>query len=154
MKTKRVTSKGDIALSIVQMRYLRDLGIDTSDASMCWVRDPNEGTYQLFIHDEYCHEVRSLAPEPAYTLEDILLKFRGQLDYNTEIAELKPLLDIDEEENEKCPWTYEPDHKIGTGKIIIGFGKSPLDAAYKGILRLFSEQLIDKLLDRNEKESI
>lgn len=63
-----------IALTPKQMEELKSLGLDCSDASMCWCQDPNEDEYRLFIHDEYCYEAACLHPVPAYTLEDILMK--------------------------------------------------------------------------------
>lgn len=68
--------KPQIALSPEQMKELKSLGLDCSDASMCWCKEPNENKYRLFIHDEYCYEAACLKPIPAYTLEDILIKLR------------------------------------------------------------------------------
>lgn len=60
-----------ICLSIDQMRQLKELGVETKDASMCWVRDP-EGKYTLSIHDEYCYEMSFMNPVPAFTLQDMI----------------------------------------------------------------------------------
>lgn len=64
MKSKQV-------LSIEQMQHLQELGMDTSNASMCWVKD-TEGNQHLSVHDEYCYEANFMNPVPAYTLQDIL----------------------------------------------------------------------------------
>lgn len=58
-------------LSIEQMQQLKELGVDTSKASMCWVRDA-EGNRTIEIHDEYCYEMSFLNPVPAFTLQDML----------------------------------------------------------------------------------
>ena len=61
-----------IALSIEQMKHLVSLGIDTSNASLCWVKEPNSGERSLGIHDEYCYEMGCLEPIPAFTLQDLI----------------------------------------------------------------------------------
>lgn len=66
--------KPQIALSPAEMAELQLLGLDCSDASMCWCKEPNENKYRLFIHDEYCYEAACLHPIPAYTLEDMICK--------------------------------------------------------------------------------
>lgn len=63
-----------IALSIEQMNHLKELGVDTSDASLCWIKEPNADNYSLSVHDEACYEMSCLHPVPAYTLQDILEK--------------------------------------------------------------------------------
>lgn len=63
--------KKKICLSIDQMQKLKELGVETKDASMCWVRDP-EGNYSLSLHDEYCYEMSFMNPVPAFTFEDML----------------------------------------------------------------------------------
>ena len=53
------------------MRHLKELGLNTSNASMCWVKD-TEGNQRLSVHDEYCYEANFMNPVPAYTLQDVL----------------------------------------------------------------------------------
>ena len=53
------------------MQHLQELGLDTSDASMCWIKD-TEGNRHLSVHDEYCYEASFMDPIPAYTLQDVL----------------------------------------------------------------------------------
>lgn len=67
-----------ICLSIEQMQKLKDLGIDTKDASLCWVCD-SEGNYSLSLHDEYCYEMAFMNPVPAFTLQDMLEKIPSRL---------------------------------------------------------------------------
>ena len=58
-------------LDVQQMQHLQELGLDTSDASMCWIKD-TEGNRHLSVHDEYCYEASFMDPIPAYTLQDVL----------------------------------------------------------------------------------
>ena len=63
----------DQVLSVSQMSHLRDLGVDTSKASMCWLREPNNHTQcEVFIHDDDCYEMSCLDPVPTFTLQDLL----------------------------------------------------------------------------------
>lgn len=76
MKSKQV-------LSIEQMRYLQELGLDTGDASMYWARvshgsriyDNSKGKWFLSLQKEFqtCGFI-SYETLPAYTLQDILDK--------------------------------------------------------------------------------
>lgn len=76
MKSKQV-------LSIEQMRYLQELGLDTGDASMYWARvshgsriyDNSKGKWFLSLQKEFqtCGFV-SYETLPAYTLQDIMQK--------------------------------------------------------------------------------
>lgn len=61
----------DQVLSIEQMKHLYELGVDTSNASMCWVNDP-EGNRMIEVHDEFCYEMSCLDPVPTFTLQDML----------------------------------------------------------------------------------
>ena len=64
MKSKQV-------LDVQQMQHLQELGLDTSNASMCWIKD-TEGNRHLSVHDEYCYEASFMNPIPTYTLQDVL----------------------------------------------------------------------------------
>ena len=58
-----------------QMEHLCELGIDTTQATMCWIkRHDDDGTSKdiLCMHDEFCYEFSSLDPKPAFTLQDII----------------------------------------------------------------------------------
>ena len=59
-------------LSREQMKYLQELGVDTSDASMCWVseEDTDEGEWKLCIPNHF------LLPYniPTYTIGDLIEK--------------------------------------------------------------------------------
>ena len=58
-------------LDVQQMQHLQELGLDTSNASMCWIKDM-EGNQHLSVHDEYCYEASFMSPILAYTLQDVL----------------------------------------------------------------------------------
>lgn len=58
--------------TIEQSRRLLELGVPAERASMCWVKDSNEGEYSLCLHDEFCYEVAALEPVPAFTVADLL----------------------------------------------------------------------------------
>lgn len=129
--------KSEIALSIENMKLLEELGFDTSDASMCWCKDPNGKTYQLFLHNEFCYEASCLDPVPAYTLEDIMLKFPGQLSYNPEIAaNQEKYLDESSEDNLTKEYKYAPWVWVYEINEIwqFSYGFTPMEAAFKGIL--------------------
>lgn len=67
-----------ICLSINQMQVLKGLGVETKDASLCWVRDP-EGNYYLSLHDESCYEMAFMNPVPAFTLQDMIDVMPGRI---------------------------------------------------------------------------
>lgn len=58
------------------MKSLIQLGLDTSKASMCWIKntdgDETENKYMLSVHNEWCYEMSCLSPIPTFTLQDIL----------------------------------------------------------------------------------
>lgn len=70
--------KPQIALSPDQMHELKSLGLDCSDASMCWVSF-SDGSCYLVVNEprEEDIEFPIMIVTPAYTLEDILLKLEG-----------------------------------------------------------------------------
>ena len=90
MKSKQV-------LSIDQMKHLRELGLDTSDASMHWQFLP---TVESFFYGVLALEERptlfvsqpNMKHEyPAYTLQDILDKLPSYITYNDEEYQLQIL---------------------------------------------------------------
>ena len=77
-------------LSIEQMKHLQELGVDTSDASMCWVagEDADEVEWNLIIPNNF------LLPYniPTYTIGDLIEKlpkfigdYRLLIDWDSEI---------------------------------------------------------------------
>lgn len=67
--------KSKQCLDVQQMQHLKELGLDTRNASMCWIKD-TEGNQNLSVHDEYCYEASFMNPIPAYTLQDVLSTLR------------------------------------------------------------------------------
>ncbi|RGN93599.1 hypothetical protein [Bacteroides uniformis] len=72
MKSKQV-------LSIEQMKHLQELGLDTSDASMCWCcfLGNIEEEWELEIYENVLNQKRDSTfweTLPTYTLQDILDK--------------------------------------------------------------------------------
>jgi len=64
MKSKQV-------LDVYQMQHLQEMGLDTNNASMCWLKTPNGR--DLTFNDEWINLDESiLDPVPAYTLQDVL----------------------------------------------------------------------------------
>lgn len=63
-------------LSREQMARLKQLGIDTSDASMCWLRYDADGEVRHFVsvNDEMCYEMSCAEPCPTYTIGDLIYK--------------------------------------------------------------------------------
>ena len=75
-------------LSIEQMKHLRELGVDTSDASMCWVRakriigkqrsnvlDNEMGKWRLSLYKSIVHSVDwAVESVPTYTIGDLIEK--------------------------------------------------------------------------------
>ena len=58
-------------LDVQQMQHLQELGLDTSNASMCWIKTPNGR--DLTFNDEWVNlEESILDPVLAYTLQDVL----------------------------------------------------------------------------------
>ena len=63
-------------LSIEQMKHLQELGVDTSDASMCWLRYDVGGVAKQYveINDVKWHEWSHATPYPTYTIGDLIEK--------------------------------------------------------------------------------
>ena len=58
-------------LDVQQMQHLKELGLDTNNASMCWLKTPNGR--DLTFNDEWINlDESNLDPVPAYTLQDVL----------------------------------------------------------------------------------
>lgn len=63
-------------LSREQMAHLEALGVDTSDASMCWLRYDADEEVRHFVavNDEMCYEMACAEPCPTYTIGDLIEK--------------------------------------------------------------------------------
>lgn len=75
-------------LSREQMARLRELGVDTSDASMCWVQFTNSGMgeYDLDIYDGTLYKTMKTPGNfvndivPTYTIGDLIEKLPKNID--------------------------------------------------------------------------
>lgn len=81
-------------LSRKQMAHLRELGIDTSDASLCWRWSNDGGGWVLGFMNPLLQEISNPphreGPFPAYTIGDLIEKLPKSIDigygeYNLEI---------------------------------------------------------------------
>ena len=68
-------------LSIEQMKHLQELGVDTSDASMCWLRYDVGGVVKQYVetNDVKWHEWSRATPYPTYTAGDLFRKLPSSL---------------------------------------------------------------------------
>ena len=71
--------KSKYVLSVEQMKHLQELGLDTSDGSMCWcyALSYNNAKWELEIYEDVINQKRDSAfweIIPTYTLQDILDK--------------------------------------------------------------------------------
>lgn len=68
-------------LSIEQMKHLQELGVDTSDASMCWLRYDFGGVVKQYveINDVKWHEWSRATQYPTYTIGDLIEKLPEDL---------------------------------------------------------------------------
>ena len=68
-------------LSLEQMKHLQELGVDTSDASMCWLRYDVGGVVKQYveINDVKWHEWSRATPYPTYTAGDLFRKLPSSL---------------------------------------------------------------------------
>ena len=70
-------------LSREQMAHLRELGIDTSDASLCWDWSDEDGGWVLGFMNPLLQEISnppySEGPFPAYTTGDLFRKLPSSL---------------------------------------------------------------------------
>lgn len=64
-------------LSREQMAHLVELGVDTSDASMCWLLRYDVDGYVIDCivpYDETCYDFEVSNPCPTYTIGDLIYK--------------------------------------------------------------------------------
>ena len=127
-----------IALSIEQMDNLVSLGVDTSQASMCWVLGENIVTnkteYWLTINDEDYFEQHDPIV-PAFTLEDMLeiLPKAIKEDYLLTAIRIEDMWEI----------SYKTTNSFALlSKIQIRENKSLLQAAYEMLLWVIEKGLL------------
>ncbi len=114
------------------MKELAKLGVDISDASMCWIQEPNEKNYRLVVHDEYCYEMGALNPVPAYTLQDLIIKLKG------EVSRFDPEILSEYTCIKDTPWMFRilPLVNDALQEEVYELGETPLQAAYCVIIKV------------------
>ena len=70
-------------LSIDQMQKLKELGVDISKASMCYVFFESDGSKytDIVVHDESCYEMACMNPIPTFTLQDMIELIPSKVKY-------------------------------------------------------------------------
>ena len=71
-------------LSIEQMKHLQELGVDTSDASMCWLKyTGTDGVVRYLINanDISCHVMPFMEAFPTYSIGDLIEKLPKSTDF-------------------------------------------------------------------------
>lgn len=111
-------------LSIEQMKHLKELGLDTSDASMCWcyALSYKNAKWELEIYEDVINQKRDSAfweIIPTYTLQDIINKLPCFI--GDEVLTIQKLAD-----SYTCLY-MEP---YTRSMINITESKEPIDAAY------------------------
>lgn len=136
----------DQVLSISQMKHLKDLGMNTDKASMCWLGNPNSSNnYDVFIFDEYCYEISCFDPIPAFTLQDLLSIIPSKIcSKSHEIFSLRIEKYTDEWEMYYRTIEDNDESKLFTPI----YGDTLLEATY-GMLCYLAE---NKLLEKEEKK--
>ena len=125
METKQV-------LSIDQMKHLQELGLDTSDASMCWcsfIGNIDE-EWELEIYEDVINQKRDSTfweIVPTYTLQDILDKLPPSINWN-------PLIIVGNSVMYSAGYGEGYDHPIKVFKE-----ESLLESAYKMLLWIIEQ---------------
>lgn len=104
------------ALGIEQMNHLRELGLDTSDASFGWIIESND--YYLQFADECDFENGAVY---AYTLEDIIDKIKSWTEYNFCVSY-------------KTAFLFDLYDSDSTKPFKVETGESTIEAAYKMLI--------------------
>ena len=77
-------------LSIEQMKHLQELGVDTSDASMCWLKyTGTDGVVRYLINanDISCHVMPFMEAFPTYSIGDLIEKLPKSTDFGDLLIE-------------------------------------------------------------------
>ena len=87
-------------LSREQMAHLKELGVDTSDASMAWFMSPKTKQWKIKVKNNFSHELLlRLSPEryiPTYTIGDLIVKVPKKVgDYKLKMD--FDIIEVDEE---------------------------------------------------------
>ena len=141
MKSKQV-------LDVQQMQHLQELGLDTSNASMCWIKTPNGR--DLTFNDEWMNlEESILDPVPAYTLHDVLDALPIEIKYKDKRCWL-----CIELADEMIGYYYENarfEHRWVYYEVVM-IDESLIDAAYRLLIWVIENGYISKLpANKNSK---
>lgn len=129
------------------MQKLKELGISTKNASMCWIND-SEGNATAELHDEFCYEMSFMNPVPAFTLQDML-------EIMPEIYSAMVNCEREYSLNKKNGWwLYSPTLYVYEGEwhavyinsdysdiLTISIEDNPLDAAFEMLCWLVKNKL-------------
>ena len=77
-------------LTIEQMKHLQELGVDTSDASMCWLKyTGTDGVvrYLINVNDISCHVMPFMEAFPTYSIGDLIEKLPKSTDFGDLLIE-------------------------------------------------------------------
>ena len=77
-------------LSIEQMKHMQELGVDTSDASMCWLKyTGTDGVvrYLINVNDISCHVMPFMEAFPTYSVGDLIEKLPKSTDFGDLLIE-------------------------------------------------------------------
>ena len=122
----------DQVLSIKQMQHLKELRVDTSEASMCYVVDAFRN-YELEVYDVFSPEIHHLHPIPAFTLQDMLEMMPNR------VKGFDLVLFMDNHIQ------YEKWDGIRQAKILVQFdGKNLLETTYNMLCWLAENKLLGK----------
>lgn len=122
-------------LSIERMRHLRNLGVDTSKASMCWSKIIDGefpkliGSCYLISYDNKCQSNKSYEIIPVFTLIDIMNLLPRYINYN----DISCALEISPGGECNSGWTvsYRACADIKFDTIHLTFSNNVINAAYK-----------------------
>ena len=76
-------------LSHEQMKHLQELGVDTSDASMCWLRYDADGEVKYYVSSNR----GKCASCPTYTIGDLIEKLPKSINIGYGWSDLKILIE-------------------------------------------------------------
>ena len=130
------------------MAHLKELGVDTSDASMCWLRYDADNVVRDYVtlNDEMCYEFSGSEPCPTYTTRDLIEKL-SKSDKGGSLLINPANNDIDYGD-----WVYY-DGELCELENFAGFnGKSVIDSLYELICWLVGKKKTTFVQDNKEKE--
>ena len=130
------------------MNHLRELGLDTSDASFCWSVRTGLPNLLLPYNDEVFERCAVTMTMPAYTLQDILDKLpmainEGDATYLLFIAT-----------DEKYGYGFMYEQILGDSLCCSAYKNNALDAAYELLVWCIEEGYVKTKGEDNEQDRI